>query len=83
MPRFGVTTLERHALHATTLDTVVDLPASCVTKCAFGGPDLLDMYITTARLPGDEENRAIEPQAGGLFHVRPGVRGMPPARFAG
>jgi len=66
-----------------TLDTVVDLPASCVTKCAFGGPDLLDMYITTARLPGDEENRAIEPQAGGLFHVRPGVRGMPPARFAG
>lgn len=76
-----------HAAHRYTpdgtLDTIVDVPASCVTKCAFGGADLRDLYITTARLPGDDSDRSIEPQAGGLFHVRPGYRGLPPARFRG
>jgi len=54
---------------------VVDVPAGRVTKAAFGGAGLDELYITTAA--GDE------PLAGGLFRVRPGVRGLPAHAFAG
>lgn len=66
-----------------TLDVTVDLPVSRVTKCAFGGPELADLYITTASIGLDAAGRAAEPAAGGLFHVRPGVQGRPATRFAG
>lgn len=66
-----------------TLDLVVPIPTACATKCAFGGDDLADLYVTTARGPLDAAARAAQPQAGGLFRVRPGVRGLPAARFRG
>lgn len=65
------------------LDVVIPLPAARVTKGAFGGPDLKDLYITTARAPGGHPDRDTEPHAGGLFHARPGVGGMPAPAFAG
>jgi D-xylono/L-arabinono-1,4-lactonase len=44
---------------------------SCVT---FGGPDLTDMYVTTASVG----NRAQEgPLAGALFHLNLSVKGLP------
>jgi sugar lactone lactonase YvrE len=58
-----------------TLEAVVDVPAAHTTKAAFGGPDLADLYITSAA--GDE------PHAGGLFVARPGVSGLPARAFAG
>ena len=61
----------------------VELPVSLVTKCAFGGPDLADLYITTAWIDLDAAGRAREPLAGGVFRVRPGVRGRPATPFAG
>ena len=54
----------------------IALPATQVTSCAFGGPQLRDLYITTARRGRDDE-----PLAGALLRVRPGVAGMPPGRF--
>jgi sugar lactone lactonase YvrE len=66
-----------------TLDRTVPMPASLVTKCAFGGVDLSDLYITTAWIDLDDAGRAREPLAGGLFRVRPGVRGRAATRFAG
>ena len=60
-----------------TLDTVVRMPVSQVTSCTFGGPDLSDLYATSAARGVDE------PMAGGLFRVRPGVRGVAPHLFAG
>ena len=59
------------------LAAVVDVPATQVSSCTFGGPDLADLYITTAARDVDE------PHAGGLFRVRPGVRGVPADLFAG
>jgi sugar lactone lactonase YvrE len=66
-----------------SVDAVVTVPAAQVTSCTFGGPDLRDLYITTAAtgLAGDALRG--QPTAGGLFHVRPGVPGRPPDRFAG
>ena len=65
------------------LDAVVSLPVSLVTKCAFGGPDLTDLYITTAWIELDAAGRTREPLAGGLFRVRPGVSGRPVRKYAG
>ena len=61
----------------------IRVPAARVTSCAFGGPDLLDLYITTARSGLAEEQLAKQPHAGGIFRVRPGARGVPSFAFAG
>jgi len=62
------------------LDAVVELPVDQVTACAFGGPGLDELYITTSRLdlPAGEQ-----PAAGSVFRVDPGVRGLPITPFAG
>jgi sugar lactone lactonase YvrE len=55
--------------------TRVDVPAPNVTSCAFGGPELDVLYITTAG--GNNENILEEyPLAGSVFRVKPGVKGV-------
>jgi sugar lactone lactonase YvrE len=61
----------------------VELPVSQVSSCCFGGPDLRDLYITTAWEHLSAEQREREPLAGGVFRVRPGVSGLPSIDFAG
>ena len=53
----------------------VAVPAAQTSSCCFGGPDLRDLYITTAWQHVPPERR--EPHAGSLFHCRPGVAGQP------
>jgi sugar lactone lactonase YvrE len=57
------------------LTGVVRVPAANVTSCAFGGPDLDTLYITTAAGPGRS--------AGALFTCASGVRGLPTFSFGG
>jgi sugar lactone lactonase YvrE len=64
------------------VDRVVRVPPRMVTCCTFGGPDLTDLYITTMSLGLSEAGRRAQPLAGALFRCRPGVRGLPPDRFA-
>ena len=45
--------------------------------------DLEDLYVTSAWIDLDAGGRAAQPSAGGVFRLRPGVRGRPPHRFAG
>ena len=61
----------------------IDLPASNVTSCAFGGEDLDQLYITTARITIDEEQLKEQLLAGGLFRADVGVTGVPAFEFAG
>lgn len=61
------------------LDRVVELPVPLVTACAFGGPDLTDLYITTARV-GLTEPPAL---AGSLFVVPGAGKGLAQPAFAG
>lgn len=62
-----------------TLGLVVELPVRRPTACAFGGPDLTDLYVTTARTG----LRQPHPLSGALL-VLPGMgRGMPGTAFAG
>src|SRR3954469_12604297 len=62
------------------LDEVVEVGATQVTACTFGGEALDRLFITTSRenlKPGEE------PAAGSLFSVVPSVRGLPVREFAG
>jgi sugar lactone lactonase YvrE len=71
--------VRRYDPDGTHVGTVA-VPAARVTKPAFGGPDLTDMFITTA---SPEKPNPSQPYAGGLFHVRPGVAGLPTHAYAG
>jgi sugar lactone lactonase YvrE len=66
-----------------TLDRVVPMPVSHPTKCAFGGPDLADLYVTSASTALSPEERASHPHAGSVFRMSPGVRGRAARLFAG
>jgi sugar lactone lactonase YvrE len=65
------------------IDRIVKVPADRVTSCAFGGPEFDTLFITTSRLHLPEADLARQPQAGGLFACKPGVRGSATAQFAG
>jgi sugar lactone lactonase YvrE len=60
------------------LDRSIALPASQITNICFAGEALDRMFVTSAAtgLEGEAE-------AGALFEVDAGVRGLPPGRFAG
>lgn len=60
----------------------VELPATNVTSCAFGGVHLDQLYVTTARVGCAPAQLASEPDAGGLFRIDVGARGVPTPRFA-
>jgi sugar lactone lactonase YvrE len=61
------------------LDRVIELPVPRTTACAFGGPDLTDLYITTARAG----LTAPHPLAGALLVVPGAGSGLPQPAFAG
>jgi len=65
------------------IDTVIEVPACKPTCCAFGGPKLDTLYITTSRLMSDEATLAREPNSGGLFAVKPGFTGLQDTPFGG
>ncbi len=51
-------------------------PAMIPSSCCFGGDDLSTLYITSSRKYDNEENIKRFPFSGGLFSVKPGVRGV-------
>ncbi len=64
------------------VDRVLELPASNITSCAFGGPDLTTLFITCAGHTLTPEQRAAQPLAGALLAVEVGVKGLPEPGFA-
>jgi sugar lactone lactonase YvrE len=59
------------------------VPAMCPTMCAFGGPDLTTLYVTSARQRRPADELARLPLSGGLFAMRVNVPGLPEPQFAG
>ena len=66
-----------------TIDRSVALPVQKPTSCMFGGRDLGTLFVTSAVWDLTPEALAEQPQAGGVFAVDVGVRGVPEPRFAG
>ncbi|MBZ9702810.1 MULTISPECIES: SMP-30/gluconolactonase/LRE family protein [unclassified Mesorhizobium] len=65
------------------LDRLVPLPVTQPTSCAFGGPGLKTLYVTTATQKLTEDQLANEPLAGCLLALDVGVAGLPEPAFAG
>jgi sugar lactone lactonase YvrE len=57
----------------------IRLPVQTVTKAAFAGDDLRDLYCTTAWL-GNADKREAQPALGGLFRLRADTPGLRPTR---
>jgi sugar lactone lactonase YvrE len=57
------------------LDRTVSVPGGWITNCAFGGPELRTLYITTARADLDPDVQRRQPHAGSLFAVEVDVAG--------
>ncbi|MFC7061443.1 SMP-30/gluconolactonase/LRE family protein [Halobacillus seohaensis] len=61
----------------------IPIPAANVTSCTFGGNNLDELYVTTARKDTSEEDLLRYPHAGGVFKVKAGVRGSYSYSFKG
>jgi sugar lactone lactonase YvrE len=61
----------------------VSLPVSRVTSCAFGGPDLTTLYITSARVGLSSAELERQPLAGGLFSLRTETTGLRAFTYGG
>ncbi|WP_158600842.1 SMP-30/gluconolactonase/LRE family protein [Teichococcus wenyumeiae] len=66
-----------------SLDGFLPLPAQKITCCAFGGPELRTLFITSATEGLSGEEKQAQPLAGRLMALEPGVAGRLPRRFAG
>jgi sugar lactone lactonase YvrE len=56
----------------------ITLPITRPTSCAFAGPNLDRLFVTSARI-----GRENEELSGALFEVDAGIRGLPPGLFGG
>ena len=79
---WGGWSVERYLIDGR-LDAVIPLPVAQVSSCAFGGPELDQLFITSAWVGLSDEDRDAQPLAGSLFRARPGVQGLAQASFAG
>lgn len=59
----------------------IDVPVARVSNCAFGGDDLTELFVTTAREVATPDEPPVELAAGGIYRARPGVRGRSSRRF--
>jgi L-arabinonolactonase len=67
---------------AGAVDCEIPVPAKNPTCPAFGGRDLTELYVTSARQEMTPEELAAGPDAGGVYSARPaGARGLAEARF--
>lgn len=65
------------------VDRIVEVSATRVTMCAFGGADYRTLFVTTGCFNMTEAEKAAEPLAGSLFAVRLDVSGLPEPLFEG
>lgn len=61
----------------------IPIPAKNVSSCVFGGKNLNELYITSARVGLDEATLQQYPLTGGVFRLEANVEGMPTFEFAG
>jgi sugar lactone lactonase YvrE len=74
--------VRRYSPAGEWLETI-RMPVARPTSCAFGGRDLDRLYITSASKDFDEKALEMQPNAGGLFMLTPGARGIADVPFAG
>jgi sugar lactone lactonase YvrE len=73
--------ISRYGPDGKTRQTI-RMPVQRPTSCAFGGPDLSVLYVTSARMGLSEEQLAATPLAGSLFAVHTDTAGLVEPKFA-
>jgi sugar lactone lactonase YvrE len=63
------------------LREVLEVPAEQSTCCAFGGPELRRLYVTTATENWTDEQRRADPAAGVVYRFETDAAGTPAAPF--
>ena len=58
-------------------DAVLPVPVSQPTSCAFGGPGMSDLYVTSASVGLTDAELKAQPLAGRLLRLHPGPVGLP------
>jgi len=61
----------------------IPAPAKNVSSCVFGGKNMNELYMTSARIGLDEATLTQYPLTGGVFCLETNVEGMPTFEFAG
>ena len=59
------------------------VPVTAPTACAFGGPNMNQLLITTASLGLDQEAKSSQPMAGDLFIAEVSAQGVIPFQYSG
>ena len=68
---------------AGKMEREIRFPVGLTSCPAFGGPDLTTLYVTTASMLFGPADFAREPDAGSVFAVETGIKGLPEPVFAG
>ena len=77
---WGAGLVRRYAADGRVLDEIA-VPAKNPTCVAFGGDALGDLYITSSRQEMSAEELESTPEAGGVYRVALGLRGLPDVPF--
>ena len=80
---YGGSCVSRWNPNTAQLLEKIDLPVTQVTACAFGGPNLDILFITSAAQELDAAELERQPLAGGLFSIKTPYQGVPSFRFGG
>ena len=74
--------IRRYAPNGKLAQTIT-LPTPLVTSCCFGGPDLEDLYVTSAARAMTPAQLESDQLAGALFRIHTDTQGQTIHRFAG
>ena len=80
---YGGSCVSRWNPNTAQLLEKIDLPVTQVTACAFGGPNLDILFITSAAQELDAAELERQPLAGGLFSIKTPYQGVLSFRFGG
>lgn len=68
---------------AGQVEREIKMPVKYPTSCMFGGADLDELYVTSGWMFHKEEQLKDNPQAGDLFKIKTGFKGLVQTAFAG
>ena len=77
---YGAGQVRRYSPEGELRETLA-VPAAQTTCCAFGGPGLHTLYVTTATENWTDEQRAAEPAAGLVYRLETGATGVAAAPY--
>ena len=80
--RFGAGCVLRVSPDGKTIERI-DIPVTNPTSCAFGGPNMDILFVTSAQFTLDEKQLEDNPNEGAVAAIKTNTRGLPTVAFSG